>query len=152
MGLFEKIFGRRLRPSVKADGFFKMLNGYTPTFRSWDGKLYESELARAVIHAKAVHVSKLSISVSGAGNPILQTRLQYGPNAWQTWGQFLYRLSTILDMQNNAFIVPVLDELPDSFRFYRAAARLNSTTASRGCVTSSAMAALPPSNTVNAAS
>ena len=110
MGLFEKIFGRRLRPSVKADGFFKMLNGYTPTFRSWDGKLYESELARAVIHAKAVHVSKLSISVSGAGNPILQTRLQYGPNAWQTWGQFLYRLSTILDMQNNAFIVPVLDE------------------------------------------
>lgn len=110
MGLFEKIFGKRPRPVGTPEGFFKMLNGYTPTFTSWDGKLYESELVRSVIHAKAVHVSKLSISVNGSGNPVLQTRLQYGPNGWQTWGQFLYRLSTILDMQNNAFIVPVLGD------------------------------------------
>lgn len=110
MGLFEKIFGKRPKPVGTPEGFFKMLNGYAPTFTSWDGRLYESELVRAVIHAKAVHVSKLSISVSGSGNPVLQTRLQYGPNEWQTWGQFLYRLSTILDMQNNAFIVPVLGD------------------------------------------
>lgn len=110
MGLFEKIFGKRPNPIGTPEGFFKMLNGYTPTFTSWDGRLYESELVRAVIHAKAVHVSKLSISVNGSGNPVLQTRLQYGPNEWQTWGQFLYRLSTILDMQNNAFIVPVLGD------------------------------------------
>ena len=110
MGLFNKIFGRRPSPAGKAEGYFKMLTGYTPTFTSWDGQLYESELVRAVIHAKAVHVSKLSVCVTGSGNPALQTRLQYGPNSWQTWGQFLYRLSTILDMQNNAFIVPVLGD------------------------------------------
>lgn len=110
MGLFDKIFGRKPTPSGRAEGYFKMLTGYTPTFTSWDGQLYESELVRAVIHAKAVHVSKLSVRVNGSGNPALQTRLQYGPNTWQTWGQFLYRLSTILDMQNNAFIVPVLGD------------------------------------------
>lgn len=110
MGLFNKIFGRRPNPAGKAEGYFKMLTGYTPAFTSWDGQLYESELVRAVIHAKAVHVSKLSVCVTGSGNPALQTRLQYGPNPWQTWGQFLYRLSTILDMQNNAFIVPVLGD------------------------------------------
>ncbi len=29
------------------------------------------------------------------------------PNSWQTWSQFLYRLSVIVDMQCTAFIVPV---------------------------------------------
>lgn len=29
------------------------------------------------------------------------------PNLWQTWSQFLYRLSVIVDMQCTAFIVPV---------------------------------------------
>lgn len=110
MGLFDKIFGRRPTPSGRAEGYFKMLTGYTPAFTSWDGQLYESELVRAVIHAKATHISKLSICAKGSGKPELQTRLQYGPNEWQTWGQFLYRLSTILDMQGTAFIVPVLGD------------------------------------------
>ena len=33
---------------------------------------------------------------------------------WRTWGQFLYRLSTILDVQNTAFIVPVQDRYGDA--------------------------------------
>ena len=108
MGLFEKIF-KRPRPQGQLDGFFKTLTAYTPIFTSWGGRLYESELVRSAINARATHISKLSVQVQGAAKPRLQTRLRTGPNEWQTWGQFLYRLSTILDVQNTAFIVPVQD-------------------------------------------
>lgn len=108
MGLFEKIF-RRPREDVGAEGFFRTLTAYAPVFTTWGGRLYESELVRAAIHARATHISKLSVQIQGAAQPKLQTRLRAGPNEWQTWGQFLYRLSTILDVNNTAFIVPVLD-------------------------------------------
>lgn len=107
MGLFDRIFGRR--PRRDADGVFRTLTAYAPVYTSWGGQIYESELCRAAIHARATHISKLVVQVQGSARPRLQTRLRSGPNEWQTWGQFLYRLSTILDVQNTAFIVPVLD-------------------------------------------
>lgn len=113
MGLFEKIF-KRPRPRGEPEGFFKTLTAYTPAFTSWGGQIYESELVRAAIHARATHIGKLSVRVRGAAKPRLQTRLRAGPNEWQTWGQFLYRLSTILDVQNTAFIVPVQDDFGEA--------------------------------------
>ena len=108
MGLFEAIFGK---PKVQSTGqnFWELLDGYTPSFTSWGGELYESEIVRAAVHAMANHASKLDVKIIGSAKPELQTRLRQGPNSWQTWGQFLYRLSTILDMQNTAFVVPVLE-------------------------------------------
>lgn len=108
MGLFEAIFGK---PKVQSAGqkFWELLDGYTPSFTSWGGELYESEIVRAAVHATANHASKLDVKIIGSAKPELQTRLRQGPNSWQTWGQFLYRLSTILDMQNTAFVVPVLE-------------------------------------------
>lgn len=109
MGLFESIFGKK-KIEKPSHGFWTLLDGYTPTFTSWGGELYESEVIRAAVHASANHVSKLSVKVLGSAQPELQTRLRHAPNEWQTWGQFLYRLSTILDMQNTAFIVKVRNE------------------------------------------
>lgn len=117
MGLFEKIF-KRPRPRGQPEGYFQTFTGYTPVFTSWGGEIYESELVRAAINARATHISKLSITVRGTAKPKLQTRLRAGPNEWQTWGQFLYRLSTILDVQNTAFIVPVLDEFGETTGIY----------------------------------
>lgn len=108
MGLFEKIFKRPIG-NREPQGFFQTLSAYTPVFTSWGGQIYESELVRSAIHARATHISKLSVQLQGSAKPKLQTKLKTGPNEWQTWGQFLYRLSTILDVQNTAFIVPVLD-------------------------------------------
>lgn len=107
MGLFEKIFGER--PAPRNEGVFKTLTAYSPVFTSWGGELYESEMVRSAINARATHISKLSVVVNGAAQPRLQTRLRLAPNEFQTWGQFLYRLSTILDVENTAFIVPVRD-------------------------------------------
>lgn len=117
MGLFEKIFKRPNAPQ-DTSGFFQTLTAYTPVFATWGGRIYESELVRSAIHARATHISKLSVQVQGSAKPKLQTKLRAGPNEWQTWGQFLYRLSTILDMQNTAFIVPVQDYLGEPSGMY----------------------------------
>ena len=109
MGLFDRIFGRRPKPEGKYEGTFRMLNGYTPHFTTWAGGIYESELIRSAINARATHISKLKVETRGSARPALQNKLKHGPNEFQTWGQFLYRLSTILDIHNTAFIVPVYD-------------------------------------------
>ena len=113
MGLFDFLFKKRPALPKKAEETFRMLNGYTPRFTSFDGGLYESERVRSAIHARATHMSKLRVELRGAARPTLQNKLKHGPNSLQTWGQFLYRLSTILDIHNTAFIVPVFDEFGD---------------------------------------
>ena len=109
MGLFEKIFGKSPKPKGEYEGVFRVLTGYTPQFTSWSGSIYESELVRAAINVRATHISKLAVEMHGSARPALQRKMAHGPNEWQTWGQFLYRLSTILDVHNTAFIVPVYD-------------------------------------------
>ena len=116
MGLFSNLFGSLRHPKI--NGFWKTLTAYTPSFTTWRGDLYESELCRSAMDARARNISKLKIQVQGTAKPFLQTKLRLGPNQWQTWGQFLYRLSTILDMQNTAFIVPVLGSYGDVTGIY----------------------------------
>lgn len=118
MGLFDKLFGNRPRPRGDFNGVFKMLNGYTPTFTSFSGGVYESELIRAAINTRATHISKLNVEIQGAARPALQNKLKHGPNAFQTWSQFLYRLSTLLDVHNTAFITPIWDEYGEPSGIY----------------------------------
>lgn len=118
MGLFDALFKNRPKPQGQYEGVFKMLNGYTPHFTTWGGELYESELIRAAINARATHISKLKVETQGAARPALQNKLRHGPNQFQTWGQFLYRLSTILDVHNTAFICPVYDEYGEPSGIY----------------------------------
>ena len=118
MGFFEKIFGRAPKAPDRVNGYFKMLDGYTPVFHSWQGSIYESELVRASINAVATHVSKLKIEIHGSAKRALQTKLRKGPNEWQTWGQWLYRTATILMVHNTAFIVPVFDRFGEPSGVY----------------------------------
>lgn len=110
VGLFEKLFGNRKEPRGEYQGYFKLLDGYRPAFTSYNGGLYESELIRAAINARSVHISKLEVITQGSAKPALQNKLKHGPNEWQTWSQFLYRLNTLLDVHNTAFITPILDQ------------------------------------------
>ena len=111
MGLFDRIFGNRPKePKERVQDTFKMLNGYTPRFTSFGGSVYESELIRSAINARATHMSKLKVETYGAARPALQTKLKNNPNEFQTWSQFQYRLSTLLDVHNTAFITPIWDQ------------------------------------------
>lgn len=118
MGLFDFIFKNRPKPKGEYEGIFKMLNGYTPHFTTWGGSLYESELIRAAINVRAIHVSKLRVEIQGAARPALQNKLKHAPNKFQTWPQFLYRVSTILDVHNNCFLCPIYDEFGEPSGIY----------------------------------
>ena len=119
MGLFEKLFGKSEEQKERQQAMtaFRLLNGYMPVFHTWRGSIYESELVRAAIDAKSRHRSKLQLTIQGTAKPSLQSKLRSGPNPWQTWSQFLYRLSTILEVRNNAFIVPLTDKYGDLYGF-----------------------------------
>lgn len=115
MSLLDKIFRpaeakKSEKALQEASAFFQTLTAYAPVFTNWGGAIYESEIVRASIDARARHISKLKVETVGTANPSLQKKLAQGPNQWQTWSQFLYRVSTILDVNNTAFIVPVFDE------------------------------------------
>lgn len=116
MGLFDRIFGGRPREApVKTD--YTTLTAYQPTFTNYNAQMYESELVRAAINARATHISKLTVQFNGHGSEALKRRL-VKPNAFATWSQFLYRLDTILDVTNTAFIVPVFDRLGRVIEIY----------------------------------
>lgn len=115
MGLLDKIFRPdKAKESAEvlknAHAFFTTLTGYKPAFTSWKGEIYEAMIVRAAIDARARHASKLKFETFGTANKPLQSKLKLAPNEWQTWSQFLYRVSSILDVYNNAVIVPVFDE------------------------------------------
>lgn len=112
MGLLDKLFPKK-HEVIQPTGYFKLLNGYTPVFRTWDGQLYESELVRAAIDARSRHIGKMDVRIDGAAKPKLKTKLSKRPNDYQTWSQMLYRLNTLLDMKNTAFLLPVYDNIGD---------------------------------------
>lgn len=111
MGVIEKFKGmfvekRKMRILQEA---FKMINGYSPSFTSFSSGVYEMDLTRASIHALATHTSKLNPIIKGNVYKKLEKVLQTMPNDFMTTTQFLYRLRTIYEVENNAYIIPVLD-------------------------------------------
>lgn len=115
MGLFNDIFRpNKAKESQKAlkeaKGFFTTLTAYRPAFTTWNGAIYESLIIRSSIDARARHISKLKVETYGTANPSLQSKMRLAPNQWQTWSQFLYRVSTITDVYSNCIITPVFDD------------------------------------------
>jgi len=110
MGLLEKIFPARREDATRARETFRTLTAYRPAFTTWSGAIYESDLVRAAIDARARHISKLKVETYGSAKPSLQNHMKQGPNQWQTWSQFLYRTSSILDCTTTACLVPIVDE------------------------------------------
>lgn len=110
MSLFDRIFGgRKKEQQLKALPEYKALTVYEPTFTSFSGQLYETELIRSAVNVRATHISKLKVDFYGHGSEALTKRL-HRPNAFSTWSQFLARVSTIYDLNNGVIIAPVFDK------------------------------------------
>lgn len=121
MSLFDRLFGRKskaLQVQAGRGAGFETLTTYTPSFTSWRGQMYESELIRAVVDAIARHISKLHIEMSGSANPTLKAALKRGANSWQSTPQMLYRAATILFLCNNCAIVPELNEYDQTIGYF----------------------------------
>ena len=120
MGIFNRKEVRRkeqMEQSIR--DYFKVLNAYTPCFRTFEGSVYEMEQTRAAIHAFAQHCSKLVANVKGsASTEQLKAMLKYKPNGLMTTSQFLYRVATALSVSNTAFVVPLYDKFGQINGFY----------------------------------
>ena len=117
MGAFDKLFGK-WKEKKQVNGYFKMLDGYTPIFSTYDGGVYEMELTRSCIHTFANHCSKLRPTATGAGAKGITALLEGKPNPFMTSAQFVYKVATIYDTQNTCFIVPLLDDLEKVIGYY----------------------------------
>ena len=117
MGAFDFLF-KKPKADKQVTTYFKMLDGYTPIFSSYDGGVYEMELTRSCIHTFANHCSKLQPNVEGADLRGLKAMLEGRPNPFMTSAQFVYKVATIYDAQNTCFIAPVLDEFDRLVGFY----------------------------------
>jgi len=117
MGLFEKLFPKKYRNPVGAERWAP-LTAYSAVFRTWRGEIYEFDQVRSAIDTLARNTGKLTIEMPGTAKGKVRTKLKIRPNDYQTWYQFLYRARTIYEMQNNAIIVPVLDDTDQIIGLY----------------------------------
>ena len=71
MGVFEKIFGKRRTPAQASGQAFRLLEGYTHAFTTWQGSIFESDLIRAALDAHGRHMVPTTITEAPAtGAPV----------------------------------------------------------------------------------
>lgn len=108
MSLVERL---KIRYAQKVlSKYYGLPNNRSPSYYRRHPEIYEMHLTRACIHAAASHTSKLVPTVSGSAYKELQNILAWKPNPWQTTSQFLYRLRTMLEIDNTAYILPIYNE------------------------------------------
>ena len=109
MGLLEKLFPKKYITPIQTERW-ESLTAYRAAFTTWKGEIYEFDQVRSAIDCLARNTGKLQIEMTGSAKGKMRTKLKIRPNEYQTWYQFWYRTRTIYEMQNNAIIVPILDE------------------------------------------
>lgn len=109
MGLLSKVLGTPSRGPIDSPAYWSTFTSYTPVFTSFDGGLYEQMLTRAAVQRQADACSKLRPEVIGSAQPRIHRAIRTAPNDYMTWPQFLSRVSTILDVDTTAYVVPSFD-------------------------------------------
>lgn len=112
MGLFSKLFGKSKENSGITQPFFG-LSGYAPVYTTYDGGLYEIGLCKACIHRIASESAKASPTLFNSEenqDRFKKYLISKKPNEFMTAYQFYYRLRTIYEVENNAYIVPIEDD------------------------------------------
>ncbi|MBQ6498189.1 MAG: phage portal protein [Bacilli bacterium] len=112
MAIFNRLkSNREERKNIqRLESTFKLLTGYNAVFTTFNGGLYEMGLTRSCIDKIATQCSKLHPIINGNKNyNNLNILLQNKPNRLMTTQQFLYRLVTILLVENNAYIIPIFE-------------------------------------------
>jgi len=116
MGLFNRA-SKKDKAALPAH-FFEMLTGYSPVFTNAPESIYEMELIRTAIHSFATFCSKLKPEIRGTAFRHLERQLQFRINPYMDTAKFLYRIATILEVNNNAFIIPLENAAGEIVGFY----------------------------------
>lgn len=107
--LLEYIFGK---PAQQEKNYTQMnvLSGYTAKFTPWGNQPYEAAAVREAVDAigrnvaklKPMHIRRINDELHNV-NDQLNRKLQHRPNPNMSAYDFLYRLVTTLQVENNAF-------------------------------------------------
>jgi len=111
----QAIFGR-LKSYVTSA--WREIGSYTARFSSFGRDLYANDVARSCIRALAEHTSKANVKVirrigNGRyeGDQRLQRMIQYRPNIYMNGKDFLYKVRTLLEINNVVFIYIMRDDI-----------------------------------------
>lgn len=114
-GMFKHFFGKPTKKDSKAiKSYFSLLSGYTPRYSSYQGALYEIDLVRACIHRIASECAKATPVLVDDEDKNKDFIISKYPNDTMTAYQFYYRLATIFQVENNAYILPQYEEADGS--------------------------------------
>jgi HK97 family phage portal protein len=110
-GAIQSIFGK---PKQLVTSNWREVGNYQSYFSGYNSDLYANEVVRACIRTLAEHTSKANVKVlrDGAqGDKNLQRMIQYRPNFHMNGKDFLYKIRTLLEIHNIAFIYIMRDDL-----------------------------------------
>lgn len=100
---------------------WKEIGSYTATFSSFGRDIYANEVVRACIRTLAEHTSKANVKVlrdGGPGDKRLQRMIQYRPNIYMNGKDFLYKVRTLLEINNVCFIYIMRDDFGKCIGLY----------------------------------
>lgn len=92
---------------------WREIGTYNATFSAFGSDIYANEVVRACIRTLAEHTSKANVKVLRDGLPgdkKLQRMIQYRPNIYMNGKDFLYKVRTLLEINNVVFIYIMRDE------------------------------------------
>jgi phage portal protein BeeE len=96
---------------------WKEIGGYISRFSSFSGNVYANDVARSCIRTLAEHTSKANVKVIrrvngsiSSGDIKMQDMIQTRPNMFMNGKDFLYKVRTILEITNTAFIYIMRDD------------------------------------------
>lgn len=107
----KKIFGG-IRQFVTST--WREIGTYSAHFSSFGADIYANEVVRACIRTLAEHTSKANVKVLRNGavaDKSLQRLIQYRPNEFMNGKDFLYKIRTILEINNIVFIYIMRDPI-----------------------------------------
>ncbi|WP_214687111.1 phage portal protein [Exiguobacterium sp. s163] len=125
--IFDRFFGRYKSAVQRTNEQTRMqlMSGFTPVFTPAPDNLYHSDVVRSAVHAIASNAAKLTakhIIRTDAGitsaNSSENWLLSHRPNEMMNAYDFLYKMVTQRELQNNAFALIVRDATGKPTSFY----------------------------------
>ncbi|MCV9899835.1 phage portal protein [Exiguobacterium sp. N5] len=125
--IFDRLFGRYKAEVQQANEQTRMrlMSGFTPVFTQAPDDLYHSDVVRSAVHAIASNAAKLTAkhiirTEAGikAANSNENWLLSHRPNEHMNAYDFIYKMVTQRELQNNAFALIVRDETGKPTSFY----------------------------------
>lgn len=92
---------------------WREIGSYTSRFTNFGRDIYANDIVRSCIRTLAEHTSKANVRVlqdDMPGNKELQHMIQYRPNFYMNGKDFLYKVRTLLEINNVVFIYIMRDD------------------------------------------